>query len=143
LGLALPTNIVSGTSTDFNAIWDRNDVGNALPPTSFTWTGWPNGEDLKLQRVNLSPLFVRLILTTNVSESAYYSINTTNTNYNVPYPGRDGYFIKNSVLFLYVAKTNIDSQQILTRDTSFVYEQNVWRSSLTGGSFLAGSLDLG
>src|SRR5439155_1442087 len=23
------------------------------------------------------------------------------------------------------------------------YEQNVWRSSLTGGSFLAGSLDLG
>ncbi len=29
------------------------------------------------------------------------------------------------------------------RDTSFVYEQNVWRSSLTGGSFLAGSLDLG
>src|SRR5439155_16420293 len=85
IGRALPTNIVSGTSTDFNAIWDRNDVGNALPPTSFTWTGWPNGEDLKLQRVNLSPLFVRLILTTNASESAYYSINTTTTNYNVPY----------------------------------------------------------
>jgi len=44
---------------------------------------------------------------------------------------------------LYNGTTNIDSQQILTRDTSFVYEQNVWRSSLTGGSFLAGSLDLG
>jgi len=146
IGRALPTNIVSGTSTNFNAIWDRNDTGNALPATSFAWTGWPNGDDLKVQRVNLSPLFVRLILTTNVSESAYYSIDSTNTSdkYNVLSPGRDGYFIRNSVLYLYTqGRTNIDSQQILTRDTSFVYEQNVWRGSLTGGSFLAGSLDLG
>src|SRR5207245_233295 len=52
-------------------------------------------------------------------------------------------FIRTSGLFLYKDRTNIDSQQILTRDTSFVYEQNVWRGSLTGGSFLAGSLDLG
>src|SRR6266496_1794887 len=148
IGSALPTNIVSSvaSSTNFNAIWDRNDTGNALPATSFAWTGWPNGDDLKVQRVNLSALFVRLILTTNVSESAYYSIDSTNTSdkYNVPSPGRDGYFIKNSVLYLYTqGRTNIDSQQILTRDTSFVYEQNVWRGSLTGGSFLAGSLDLG
>jgi len=152
IGRALPTNIVSSvaSSTNFNAIWDRNDTGNALPATSFAWTGWPNGEDLKVQRVNLSALFVRLILTTNVSESAYYSIDSTNwsdrypvTN-SVPGLGRDGYFIKNSVLYLYTqGRTNIDSQQILSRDTSFVYEQNVWRSSLTGGSFLAGSLDLG
>jgi len=148
IGRALPTNIVSSvaSSTNFNAIWDRNDTGNALPATSFAWTGWPNGDDLKVQRVNLSALFVRLILTTNVSESAYYSIDSTNTSdkYNVPSPGRDGYFIKNSVLYLYTqGRTNIDSQQILSRDTSFVYEQNVWRGSLTGGSFLAGSLDLG
>ena len=147
IGRALPTNIVSGvgTSTDFNAVWDRNDTTNALPATTFTWTGWPDGDDLKIQRVNLSALFVRLILTTNVSNSAYYSIDSTNSNskFNVPSPGRDGYFIRNSVLFLYQGTNNVDSQQILTRDTSFVYDQNVWRSSLTGGSFLAGSLDLG
>ena len=122
-----PTNVVSGVAspTNFNAIWDRNDAGNALPATSFAWTGWPDGDDLKIQRVNLSPLFVHLVLTTNVSETAYYSINSTNTSdkYNVPTPGRDGYFIKNSVLVLYVVgRTNIDSQQILTRDTSFVYD---------------------
>jgi hypothetical protein len=148
IGRALPTNIVSGivSNNNFSAIWDRNDAGNALPATSFAWTGWPNGEDLRVQRVNLSPLFVRLILTTNVSESAYYSIDSTNMSdrYNVPSPGRDGYFIKNSVLYLYSqGRTNVDSQQVLTRDVSYVYEQNVWRSSLTGGSFLAGSLDLG
>src|SRR6185369_1662751 len=112
--------------------------------TSFTWTGWPNCEDLKVQRINLSSLFVRLILTTNISESGYYSINTTSTNYNVPTSqGKDGYFIQNTVLYLYVGRTNLDTQQLLTRDTSYVYEQNIWRSSLTGGSFLAGSLDLG
>jgi type II secretory pathway pseudopilin PulG len=148
IGRALPTNIVSGVATtnDFNGIWDWNDAGAALPATSFGWTNWPNSEDLKIQRVNLSPLFVHLILTTNVSESGYYSIDSTNLNdrYNVPSPGRDGYFIKNSLLYLYTqGRTNIDSQQILTRDMSYVYDQNVWRSSITGGSFLAGSLDLG
>ena len=116
-------------------------------PRVFGFAGWSgSGDDLKIQRINLSPLFVRLVLTTNVSESAYYSIDSTNSAdlYNVPSPGRDGYFIRNSVLYLYThGRTIIDSQQILTRDTSFVYDQNVWRSSLTGGSFLAGSLDLG
>jgi hypothetical protein len=142
----LPTNIVSGvpTAADFNNTWDSADRSVPSAPAFAGWTG--SGDDLNIQRVNLSPLFVRLILTTNVSESAYYSINSTNTadKYNVPGTVRDGYFIRNSVLYLYTqGRTNIDSQQILTRDTSFVYEQNVWRSSLTGGSFLAGSLDLG
>ena len=151
IGRALPTNIVSGvgTSTNLNAIWDRNDPGNALPATSFAWTGWPDGDDLKIQRVNLSPLFIHLVLTANSSstnslESGHYSIDTSSTNV-VPSPGlgRDGYFIKNSVLDLYVGLTTRDSRQILTRDASFVYDQNVWRGSIAGGSFLAGSLDLG
>ena len=148
---ALPASITSGvaSSTNFTALWDRNDTGNALPATSFAWPGWPDGDDLKVQRVNLSSLFVHLLLTannsaTNNTESGHYSIDSISTN-DVPSPGlgRDGYFIKNSVLYLYTGLTNTDSQQILSRDTSFVYEQNVWRSSLTGGSFLAGSLDLG
>ena len=152
IGRALPTDIVSGivSNNNFSAIWDRNDTASALPATSFAWAGWPNGDDLKVQRVHLSPLFMHLVLTannssTNSAEMGYYSIDTTSTNYNVPSigPGRDGYFIKNSSLYLYMGRTNMDSQQILDRDTSFVYEQNVWRSSLTGGSFLAGSLDLG
>ncbi len=151
IGRALPTNIVTEIvpNNNFSAIWDWNDNGNALPATSYAWPGWPNGDDLKVQRVQLGPLFVRLVLTannssTNSNEMGYYSIDSISTN-NVPSPGlgRDGYFIKNSLLCLFVGRTNVDSQQVLSRDGSFVYEQNVWRSSLTGGSFLAGSLDLG
>src|SRR5439155_9777168 len=140
IGRALPTNVVSSVapSNNFNALWDWNEVAGALPATSFTWPGWPNSEDLKVQRVNLSPLFVRVLLTTNVSESAYYSIDTSLTN-KVVSPGVNGYFIRSSILYLYRTWPNVDSRQVLTRDTSFVYDQNVWRSSITGGSFLAGS----
>lgn len=140
----MPTNIVSGVfSNNFNAIWDWNDAGSALPATSFAWTGWPNSEDLKVQRLNLSPLFVRVLLTTNTSSSAYYSIDSSNPPTVVPSSGKDGYFIQNSVLALYTATNIIDSRQILTRDISFVFDQNVWRGSLGGGSFLAKSLDIG
>src|SRR5207244_148348 len=69
-------------------------------------------------------------------------IDTSSTN-KVVSPGVDGYFIRNSVLYLYRTWPNVDSRQVLTRDTSFVYDQNVWRSSITGASFLAGNLDLG
>src|SRR5207247_4002544 len=49
IGRALPAGITNGvaSSTNFNAIWDRNDVGSAVPATSFAWAGWPDGDDLK------------------------------------------------------------------------------------------------
>jgi len=119
IGRVVPGSITNGipSSANFNAIWDWSDAGGALPATSFAWTGWPHSDDLKVQRVSLSPLFVRLLLTTNISDRAYFSIDSTNwsdryavTNYVVASLGRDGYFIKNSVLFLYQqGRTNIDS----------------------------------
>ena len=149
LGRALPAAITNGVSAaaDFNGIWDCADGAVPAGPAFAGWTG--QGDDIRIQRLNLTPLFVRLVLTsnnssTNNTEAAHYAIDSTATNYNIPSPGlgRDGYLIKNSVLYLYVG-TNVDSRQILLGDASFVYDLNVWRSSITGGSFLAGSLDLG
>jgi hypothetical protein len=142
IGQPLPAGLSNGVAAvaDFTNTWEAADGTVPAAPSFGGWTG--RGEDVKIQRINLSPLFVRLLLTTNLSDSAYYSIDRTNVTYNVPSPGRDGYLIRNSVLYLYQAQTNIDSRQILTRDSSFVYEQNIWRSSMAAGSFLAGSLDL-
>jgi hypothetical protein len=39
---------------------------------------------------------------------------------------------------LYTHLGAIDSQQILIRDSSFVYNENVWRGSIAGGFFLGG-----
>ncbi len=147
IGRALPTSIVSGvaSSINFNAIWDWNDRSGALPNTSFGWAGWPNAQDLKVQRVNFSPLFVHLLLNTNASSSKpFYSVDQTNTLSSAT--NLDGYLIQNSVLFLYDGRANNDSRRILNRDTSFVYDQDVWRESIGGrsggGSAVAG-LDLG
>ena len=43
-----------------------------------------------------------------------------------------------SVLALYKNTGELDSQQIMIRDNSFVYDQNVWRGSIGGEGFLAG-----
>lgn len=149
VGRALPAGVVSGVpvAADFNGIWDADERTVPAAPVFAGWTG--QGDDIQIQRLNLAPLFVHLVLTsnnssTNNSQSGHFAIDSTSSPMDVPSPGvgRDGYFIRNSLLYLYVG-TNVDSQQILNRDTSFVYDLNVWRSSITGGSFLAGSLDLG
>src|SRR2546427_440438 len=78
---ALPAGLASGiaSSNDFNALWNWNDAGGALPASS-TWSGWPGAsDDLQVQRLNLSPLFVHLLLNTySSSGSPRYSIDSTN-----------------------------------------------------------------
>ncbi len=140
IGRALPASIASGvmSSDNFNALWNWNDATSALPTNSFSWTGWPNSDDLKVQRVDLSQLFVRLVLSISAStRPASYSIDSTNTPPQVPSTGTNAYFIQNSILYLY-SDLILDSQQILIQDSAFVYYLNRWRSSVSGAGFLAG-----
>jgi len=134
------SNAVITTSTDFNAVWNWNDASET-PPAPYAYLN--KGTDLKVQRVNLSSLFVRLLLTTYDSAGpGGTSIDWAGTNDVLAATGVDGYFIQNSILGLFKHSGELDSQQILTRDSSFVYNQNVWRGSIAGGFFLGG-LDIG
>jgi hypothetical protein len=54
----------------------------------------------------------------------------------------ESYFIQNSILGLLTHNSTLDSQQILARDGSFVYDQGVWRGSIVGGTSVGG-LDIG
>ncbi len=133
------TNLVSGNSLssgDFSNIWNAAE-GTVPSATVFNnWRG--SGEDLKIQRINLAPLFVRLMLFTNSSSTfSYYSVDTGSSS-NLVSSGinNGGFFLQNSVLSLY-AQTNssttiLDSQQILSQDASFIYYQNVWRTAIVG-----------
>ena len=129
----LPVSSGPLSKNDFSAIWDTPP--NNVPSTwSATWNNG-RGDDLIVQRINLSPLFVNLILTTNNSTAnyAYYSINLGDTN-TVGVGGINAFFIQGSVLNLFsnvVVNPLPDSQQVLQRDTSFVYDQNVWRTCIT------------
>ncbi len=136
LGTNLRSGLISNPGlTIFNDLWST--TAGTIPANAI-WSGWNKGrgDDLIVQRVNLSPYFVHLILTTNNSTAnALYSIDLGAITNIASIPTRgslDAYFIQGSVLNLYSNSSAFpDSQQILQRDTSFVYDQNVWRSSIT------------
>jgi len=150
IGTPLPAGVVSGTATaaDFTNVWNAAD--GTVPTAAPAFAGWNGaGGDLKIQRVNLSPLFVRLQLGWVASSHKWprYSIDADNwatsisvTNVTSDWPG---YFIQNSILYLYNHNYGgpLDSQQILIRGNTFVYDQDTWRGSI-GGEFFLGGVDI-
>jgi prepilin-type N-terminal cleavage/methylation domain-containing protein len=144
LGKTLPNTLVSGglNSSDFNNLWNW-DSTQANFPTTGVWSGWTGSPyDITLQRINLSPLLVNIWLSysgaSRNSATPFYAIDyplnpfsfvTGATNYT------QGYFLQNSVLTLFYSNANsllvvTDSLQILTHDSSFVFDQNKWLNSL-------------
>jgi type II secretory pathway pseudopilin PulG len=133
LGAALPAGLVSRPGpVIFNDLWN---TAPAAMPANPIWAGWNGGrsEDLLVQRINLAPFFVHLILATNNSTANYasYQIDSGAIRTNTLIGGAvDAFFVQGSVLTLY-SNAVPDSQQVLLRDSSFVYDQNLWRSSIT------------
>jgi len=147
VGTALPAGVVSGTTTaaNFTNIWNAAD--GTVPTAAPAFAGWNGaGNDLKIQRVDLSPLFIELQLSKLVTSRCCprYSIDANDWTNAIQVSDLvtdwPGYFIQNSVLYLYNHGTNgtLDSQQILIRDNSFYYDQDVWRGTIGGEGFLAG-----
>lgn len=133
LAAPLPDALTNGiaSASDFNSIWDA--APGSLPATA-TWAGW-NGApgELVIQRINLQPLFVRLLLCSYGSSSpGRYSIDRSN-NLPVPAAGLNGFFLEGTALELLTAATNVDSEQILMQDTGLSYVQDVWRSGISSG----------
>jgi len=129
LSVALPA---SGTSsTNFTALWNTTD---GYLPTNSSFNGWKGrSDDLKIQRINLGPLFVHLQLANYLSgaNQGRYKIAgqgpaTVTTN------GLNSYFLQNTVLTLLpdtdsVTATNAQAELMLSRDLSFFYVAQVWR----------------
>lgn len=132
LSVPLPQGIQSGVAEStnaFNAIWDTAE--NSVP-AGWAWTG--RGEDLKIQRLNLMPLFVPLILNNNspaygrfaIDEAAHEAL-TANTF--------QAYYLLGTRLKLYGSDGTLQSTEILQDPRTFVYENGIWRGKL----FLASS----
>jgi type II secretory pathway pseudopilin PulG len=149
IGTPLPANVVSGVpavSNDFAAIWNTAD---GTPPTNATgFSSWTavNASDLKIQRINLSPLFVYLVLSTypysSPGSNGLYIINpaTSSVTNTTPYGGVTGYYLQNTTLRLINAPSNtVDSDQILVQNSSFVFNLGVWRNTIYNGSSPMGS----
>jgi len=137
-----PSVLCSGfpSDTDFNAIWNAAD--NTIP-AGPAWAGWTGrGDDLVIKRVNLSPLFVHLMLFNYPSNAtrAAYAIDRLGTNW-VPNAsvGTNIYIIKNTLLGLFQADgVTLDSEQIINQDSTFVFDRGAWRNSIFNGPGDAG-----
>jgi hypothetical protein len=120
----------------FKTIW--NTPLRASPWPTTTWAG--RGEDLVIQRINLDPLFCRVILspidTTSPGSFAITNgiVSTTTTVASVP---SDTWCLQGSVLSLY--NTNNppvgsppDTKAIVQADCSYVFENMAWRAQVSG-----------
>jgi type II secretory pathway pseudopilin PulG len=142
----LPFSSGTPSSTDFNNLWNWTDQSRNAPSN---WpTSWNNhGTALLVQRINLAPLFVHLTLQNyppslsgNPGQYAIDRFATLATNA-VPNPppanGVNAYLLKNTVLSLYqdaVSGGTLQADQVLNRDASFYYIQQVWRGTVAYGT---------
>ena len=132
LGPAFPSEVVNGGSaaTNFDAGWN---LPHDTLPAGGPWAAWGGlGRDLRVQRVNLSPLFVRVMLNNHASPGpGRYTIDWQNTN-TVPNgaAGVNAYFIKGTTLGLLNHTGVLEAQQIVTRNCSYVYNLGVWRGTI-------------
>lgn len=134
LGPPLPGAITNGglTANDFNAIWVAAD--GSRPPGSV-WDAWNgSGDDLKVRRLNLSPLFAHLILDSLYSTNlGQYAIDGSAANSVPPTNAVDAYFLNSSVLNLVSGDGVSDCKQIIARDCHFVYTMGIWRGGIYDG----------
>ena len=150
LSRALPISTGIPSSTEFSAIW--NTAEGAKPMTA-TWTTWAGtGDDLRIKKLNLEPLFYQLILVDHRSNtnppSPWFSIDNWSAT-NVP-PGALGlnkYYLDGTVVGLHYLDTTgavqLQSRHLLKRNISFLFESSAWRGEVEGDqqSFSASGSD--
>jgi hypothetical protein len=127
LGIALPTGLNSGvasSATAFNNIWDATD---GTVPAGWSWTG--RGDDLRIQRINLAPLFVQLILNNDSPTTGHYAVDAS-SHLALPSNPFTTYLLLGTRLGLHSTDGTLQSTEVLQDPRSFVYEKGIWRGKL-------------
>lgn len=124
------------TDTQFEDLW-KAPAGTIPPSVRGTWNG--DQHDILIHRVSLAPLFVRLLVSTytpGTNGLGWYGFEGKAPVSNAP-PG-DGYaayYLRGTELNLRSSSdtnTAPDHTEILQEDTSWVFENNVWQTSIVG-----------
>jgi type II secretory pathway pseudopilin PulG len=134
LARALPVSTGIPTSNEFNAIWI---TAESAKPTTATWTNWAGkGDDLRIKKLNLEPLFYQLILvdhTGDTNNRPQFSIDSSIPAL-VPSGalGLNKYYLDGSVVGLHGGSGQVQSRQLLKRNISFLFESSAWRGQVQG-----------
>jgi type II secretory pathway pseudopilin PulG len=129
LARALPIATSIPTSAEFDAIWN---TAEGAKPTTATWTTWlGTGEELRIKKLNLEPLFYQLILVDRAGVGARFSIdNNPNPIPAVVPPGGLGwkrYYLDGTVVGLHDANGLVQIRRLLKRNISFLFESDAWQ----------------
>jgi prepilin-type N-terminal cleavage/methylation domain-containing protein len=134
LSRTLPIATSVPSSNEFNAVW--NTAEGAIPTTA-TWTSWAGtGEDLRIKRLNLEPLFYRLILVNHSSNTNVvpgYSIENSSAAVVPAGPvGLDKYYLHNTTVGLHDKTGLVQVRHLLKRSISFMFESDSWHGQIQG-----------
>jgi type II secretory pathway pseudopilin PulG len=136
----LPLDIQSGVAQSqqaFDAIWD---TGENQVPTGWIWAG--QGEDLKIQRLHLGPLFICVALNNNFTSGGKFAVDNEASLHSMN-PGTDNfaaYYIIGTRLRLCGSDGTLQTTEVVRDPCMFIFENGVWRGR---SSFLADSRRLG
>jgi hypothetical protein len=128
----------ASTSANFDAIWAAPD--GTVPAT---WTAWQGqGDELRIRRVNLAPLFHRLILVNHdpgngPSFSAEGAPLLADLSTNSLW---EAHYLEGTLVDLCVG-TNLQTRHLLSSDISFVFESGNWSGSIGPGASTPGLPD--
>ncbi len=145
-GLNLRLLIISSLSSpipaspDFNTAWST--PGRSVPadwPPSWGFGNNP-GDDLQIQRIDLTPLFHRVILNPlDPKYSGSFAVESSGVagSTNLATAVFDTWLLESSVLCLYdtnppALTTNLELKAVIQNDLSYVFENQAWRSLATG-----------
>ncbi len=121
-------------ASEFDSLWSIPDDTRPTTTSFASWDG--SGPDLKIKRINLSPVFVHVVLQRVGTNIARFAVDGAVTNLNPSAP-LDTYLIQNTALDFYTNLTQIEASQILQRDCSWICQNGIWRSS--PGSYVVAS----
>ncbi len=129
LSRALPIGSGPASSlSEFNAIWNTAD---GAKPTNATWSAWAGkGEDLRVKKINLEPLFHRLILVNRDAAGAgVFTIDNLTNQVPVGGTGTNTYYLDGTVLGMQ-SNATLMVKEIINDDMSRVFEGGYWRDEI-------------
>jgi type II secretory pathway pseudopilin PulG len=119
---------------DFTNTWGTPD---GAIPSKLSWAGFP--DDLKIQRVDFTPLFKRVILNpidtnTNYGSFAIESGQGASSINPVTQVLTNSWYLQGTALRLYDTNAGLvmEMKTVIQKDTSYVFENQLWRGQLSG-----------
>ncbi|MCD6340105.1 MAG: type II secretion system protein [Verrucomicrobia bacterium] len=116
---------------NFDALWDRS-YGNLPSNWPSSWEG--RGRDLHVIRINVEPLFHRIVLSNLDSDHAGpYSVDGAEEKFTVPSNSQEErWYLESTRLDLYTADDELQAVEYVNDDASYFFANAKWGGEVRG-----------